>query len=64
MFPAGSIAALLFLVLLPLLGLWILYVVIRLAVRDGMRDALRRDEAERVRAAYGLGPERSPNQSA
>ena len=55
--------AALFLFILPLIGLWVLYMIIRLAVRDGMRDALRLDEAARVRATYGLGDERSPNQS-
>lgn len=63
MVPLGTLAALLMMVVLPLLGLLVLYAIIRVAVRDGMRDALRADEAERVRATYGLGPERSPNQS-
>ena len=54
---------LLIFVVVPLVGLWVLYAIIRLAVRDGMRDALRLDEAARVRATYGLGDERSPNQS-
>jgi uncharacterized membrane protein YqjE len=48
--------------LLPCLGLLVLYVVIRWAVRDGMRDALRAHEADRVRSELGLGRERSPNQ--
>ena len=41
----------------------VLYGIIRWAVRDGMRDALRAHEAERVRSELGLGEERSPNQS-
>ena len=46
---------------LALVGLTILYYVIRYAVRDGMVDAQRRVDAERVRAELHLGPERSPN---
>ena len=38
-----------------------LYVVIRYAVRDGMIDAQRKVDADRVRAELRLGPERSPN---
>jgi hypothetical protein len=35
--------------------------VIRFAVRDGMVDAQRKLDADRVRAELRLGPERSPN---
>jgi hypothetical protein len=45
------------------LGLAVLYAVIRVAVRDGMSDALRRQDARRVRSELRLGQERSPNQS-
>ena len=47
---AGAIAA-----------LTVAYAVIRLAVRDGMVDAQRRIETQRVRAQLGVGPERGPN---
>lgn len=43
------------------LALTIVYFVIRIAVRDGMVDAHRRLDAERVRSDLRLGPERSPN---
>lgn len=41
--------------------LTVLYWVIRYAVRDGVVDAQRRLETERVRGEIGLGPERSPH---
>lgn len=44
-----------------IVGLTILYYVIRYAVRDGMIDAQRKVDADRVRAELRLGPERSPN---
>jgi hypothetical protein len=44
-----------------IVGLAILYYVIRYAVRDGMIDAQRKVDADRVRAELRLGPERSPN---
>lgn len=44
-----------------LVGLTILYYVIRYAVRDGVVDAQRRIDADRVRSELRLGPERSPN---
>ena len=62
MFISG-LAALVLALLLPVLGLVLLYAIVRMAVRDGMRDALRADEAERVRSELRLGKERSPNQS-
>jgi hypothetical protein len=62
MFGIAGLGALMLALLLPCLGLLVLYVVIRWAVRDGMRDALRADEADRVRSELGLGRERSPNQ--
>lgn len=39
----------------------VLYYVIRFAVRDGVIDATRRADADRVRGELGLGRERSPN---
>lgn len=39
----------------------VLYYLIRFAVRDGVVDANRRADADRVRSELGLGPERSPN---
>lgn len=39
----------------------VLYCVIRFAVRDGVVDAQRKVDAERVRSELRLGPERSPN---
>ena len=42
-------------------ALTVLYCVIRFAVRDGVVDAHRRVDAERVRSELRLGPERSPN---
>ena len=53
----GLFAVLLF----PALGLLVLYAIIRWAVRDGIRDALRAGEADRVRSQLGLGKERGPN---
>jgi hypothetical protein len=62
MFGIDGLEALFLALLLPCLGLLVLYAIIRMAVRDGMRDALRADEAERIRSAHCLGQERSPNQ--
>lgn len=45
-------------------GLTVLYLVIRFAVRDGVVDAHRRVDAERIRSELRLGPERSPNSRA
>jgi hypothetical protein len=53
----GLVAMLLF----PALGLLVLYAIIRWAVRDGMSDALREQEAARVRSELQVGEERSPN---
>ena len=41
--------------------LMVAYVVIRLAVRDGMTDAQARLDRDRVRSEVGVGPERGPN---
>ena len=48
-------------VVVPVVGLLVVYGVIRLAVGHGMVDAQRRLEAERVRGDLRLGDERSPN---
>ena len=53
----GLFVALLF----PALGLLLLYGIIRWAVRDGMGDALRAQEIDRIRSELRLGDERSPN---
>ncbi len=45
-------------------ALTILYFVVRFAVRDGVVDANRHIDAERVRSELRLGPERSPNSRA
>lgn len=37
------------------------YYIIKAAVRNGVREALRRHEADRVRYGLGVGDERSPN---
>lgn len=44
-----------------LVVLTVVYYVIRFAVRDGMIDAQRKLDADRVRSEMRLGPERSPN---
>lgn len=61
MFGIGIVEMLLIGVALPLIGLFVLYAVIRVAVRDGFVDAERRIDAERVRGSLGIGQERSPN---
>jgi uncharacterized membrane protein YdjX (TVP38/TMEM64 family) len=43
------------------IAMTVLYYVIRFAVRDGVIDANRRADADRVRSELRLGPERSPN---
>jgi hypothetical protein len=48
-------------VVLVMVVLTIAYYVIRLAVRDGMIDAQRRLDSERVRSELRVGRERSPN---
>jgi ABC-type lipoprotein release transport system permease subunit len=45
-------------------ALTVSYYVIRLAVRDGVVDASRRIDADRVRSDLGLGPQRSPTAAA
>jgi hypothetical protein len=57
MFAIGAVELLLF----PVLGLLLLYVVIRLAVKHGTTDARRQGEADAVRGGLGVGQERSPN---
>ena len=42
-------------------SLTVLYYVIRFAVRDGVVDANRKVDADRVRSELRIGPERSPN---
>jgi hypothetical protein len=59
----SGLGALLLGLIFPILGVIVLYAIIRMAVRDGMRDALRADEADRVRSQLGVGKERGPNQS-
>ncbi|GAA1151802.1 DUF6019 family protein [Nocardioides aquiterrae] len=46
---------------LAVVGLTILYFVIRYAVRDGVIDAHYKLDSDRVRAELRIGPERSPN---
>jgi uncharacterized membrane protein len=46
---------------MALVMLTVLYYVVRYAVRDGMVDAQRKVDADRVRSELRLGPERSPN---
>ena len=47
------------LVLVPVM--WVLYLVIRAGVRDGMIAAHYRFDRDRVRSELGIGTERSPN---
>jgi hypothetical protein len=61
MFGIGIIELLLVCLVLPFVGLFVLYAVIRMAVRDGFVDAERRIDADRVRSRLGVGPEHSPN---
>ncbi|MCW2842096.1 MAG: hypothetical protein JWN22_12 [Nocardioides sp.] len=61
MFGVGVVEVLLVCLVLPFVGLFVLYAVIRMAVRDGSVDAGRRTDAERVRSQIGVGRERSPN---
>jgi hypothetical protein len=56
-----SVVGLLVLAVLAVMAMTVLYCVIRFAVRDGMIDAERKRDADRVRAELGLGRERSPN---
>jgi hypothetical protein len=51
-------------IVLTVVALTIVYFVIRIAVRDGVVDANRRVEVDRVRSELGLGAERSPNSRA
>jgi hypothetical protein len=51
-------------IVLTVVALTIVYYVIRIAVRDGVVDANRRVEVDRVRSELGLGAERSPNSRA
>lgn len=57
MFAIGAVE----LLLLPVLGILLLYVVIRLAVKHGTLDANRQLETDRVRERDDLGRERSPH---
>ena len=61
MFGIAGLEALIVTLLLPALGLFVLYAIIRVAVRHGMGDALREHEAARVRSDLRVGEERSPN---
>ena len=44
-----------------LVVLTIVYYLIRFAVRDGVVDATRKVDADRVRAELGVGPECGPS---
>jgi hypothetical protein len=57
----GGLDALVLALLFPALALAVLYAIIRWAVRDGMRDALRAQEADRIRSDLRVGEQRSPN---
>ncbi len=63
MMGIGLLGVLLGLVI-AMVTLTIVYYVIRFAVRDGVVDANRLVDAQRVRSDLGLGPERSPNSRA
>ncbi|MEP9365420.1 DUF6019 family protein [Nocardioides sp. CN2-186] len=56
-----SVLGILAFVVATFVALTVVYYVIRYAVRDGMLDAHRKLDADRVRSDLRLGPERSPN---
>ncbi len=56
-----SVLGVLLVAVLTIVALTVLYCVIRFAVRDGMVDAQRKMDADRVGSDLRLGPERSPN---
>ena len=57
----GFLEMILLSVVSTIVTMTIVYYLIRFAVRDGMVDAQRRIETERVRAQLGVGPERGVN---